>query len=141
MKLWSDSWVNGERIPPRFAAGRVGPAGRGGFCGNLGAARRRHRTQPARTGHRQQIQRAGEKKNPRQKNQPRKRRKLFPSGQHEQHHRVDEMIEDCFFPQGRAGGTLRQPVLEGVRAKRSKSHGQQSHNGGDSHGAGICHGY
>src|SRR4051794_518180 len=22
MKLWSDSWINGERIPPRCAAGR-----------------------------------------------------------------------------------------------------------------------
>ena len=22
MKLWSDSWVNGERIPQRFAAGK-----------------------------------------------------------------------------------------------------------------------
>lgn len=23
MKLWSDSWVNGERIPPKYAAGRL----------------------------------------------------------------------------------------------------------------------
>ena len=22
MKLWSDSWINGERIPTRFAAGK-----------------------------------------------------------------------------------------------------------------------
>lgn len=28
MKLWSDSWVNGERIPPRYAAGK--PDGKGG---------------------------------------------------------------------------------------------------------------
>ena len=28
MKLWSDSWINGERIPERFAAGR--PDGQGG---------------------------------------------------------------------------------------------------------------
>lgn len=28
MRLWSDSWANGERIPARFAAGR--PDGRGG---------------------------------------------------------------------------------------------------------------
>jgi len=28
MKLWSDSWANGERIPTRFAAGK--PAGDGG---------------------------------------------------------------------------------------------------------------
>lgn len=28
MKLWSDSWTNGDRIPPRYAAGR--PDGRGG---------------------------------------------------------------------------------------------------------------
>ena len=28
MKLWSDSWANGDPIPPRFAAGR--PDGRGG---------------------------------------------------------------------------------------------------------------
>ena len=35
MKLWSDSWSNGERIPTRFAAGK--PDGRGGieFSDNL----------------------------------------------------------------------------------------------------------
>ena len=35
MKLWSDSWINGERIPTRFAAGR--PDGHGGatFSDNL----------------------------------------------------------------------------------------------------------
>ena len=35
MRLWSDSWVNGERIPTRFAAGR--PDGQGGvtFSDNL----------------------------------------------------------------------------------------------------------
>jgi len=35
MKLWSDSWVNGERIPTRFAAGK--PDGRGGatFADNV----------------------------------------------------------------------------------------------------------
>jgi Raf kinase inhibitor-like YbhB/YbcL family protein len=35
MKLWSDSWINGERIPTRFAAGK--PDGRGGaaFSDNL----------------------------------------------------------------------------------------------------------
>ena len=27
MKLWSDSWINGERIPTRFAAGRPDPSG------------------------------------------------------------------------------------------------------------------
>ncbi|HJW12143.1 MAG TPA: YbhB/YbcL family Raf kinase inhibitor-like protein [Albitalea sp.] len=27
MKLWSNSWANGERIPPRFAAGRLDAAG------------------------------------------------------------------------------------------------------------------
>lgn len=27
MKLWSHSWINGERIPTRFAAGRPDPAG------------------------------------------------------------------------------------------------------------------
>ena len=26
MKLWSDSWANGERIPARFAAGRFDDA-------------------------------------------------------------------------------------------------------------------
>ena len=30
MKLWSDSWVNGDPIPPRFAAGK--PDGRGAAC-------------------------------------------------------------------------------------------------------------
>jgi Raf kinase inhibitor-like YbhB/YbcL family protein len=35
MKLWSDSWVNGERIPQRYAAGK--PDGQGGatFSDNL----------------------------------------------------------------------------------------------------------
>jgi Raf kinase inhibitor-like YbhB/YbcL family protein len=35
MKIWSDSWVNGERIPSRFAAGQ--PDGQGGavFAENL----------------------------------------------------------------------------------------------------------
>jgi hypothetical protein len=35
MRLWSDSWVNGERIPTRYAAGR--PDGQGGvtFSDNL----------------------------------------------------------------------------------------------------------
>jgi len=35
MKLWSDSWINGERIPMRFAAGK--PAADGGvtFADNL----------------------------------------------------------------------------------------------------------
>jgi len=27
MKLWSESWINGERIPPQHAAGRLGDAG------------------------------------------------------------------------------------------------------------------
>ena len=27
MKLWSDSWANGERIPERYAAGRLAPEG------------------------------------------------------------------------------------------------------------------
>ena len=34
MKLWSDSWVNGERIPARFAAGRPDANGVG-FSDNL----------------------------------------------------------------------------------------------------------
>jgi len=35
MKLWSDSWTNGDRIPERYAAGR--PDGKGGaaFSDNL----------------------------------------------------------------------------------------------------------
>ena len=35
MKLWSDSWINGERIPSRYAAGK--PDGQGGatFSDNL----------------------------------------------------------------------------------------------------------
>ncbi len=35
MRLWSDSWVNGERIPARFAAGRIGEAGGVAFSDNL----------------------------------------------------------------------------------------------------------
>lgn len=27
MKLWSNSWTNGERIPPKYAAGKLGPEG------------------------------------------------------------------------------------------------------------------
>lgn len=34
MKLWSDSWLNGDRIPPRFAAGRLTDDGVG-FSDNL----------------------------------------------------------------------------------------------------------
>jgi Raf kinase inhibitor-like YbhB/YbcL family protein len=34
MKLWSDSWINGERIPARFAAGRPDANGVG-FSDNL----------------------------------------------------------------------------------------------------------
>jgi Raf kinase inhibitor-like YbhB/YbcL family protein len=35
MKLWSDSWSNGEAIPARYAAGRIEPAGGVGFSDNL----------------------------------------------------------------------------------------------------------
>jgi Raf kinase inhibitor-like YbhB/YbcL family protein len=35
MKLWSDSWINGERIPERFAAGRLDPSGTPSFSDNL----------------------------------------------------------------------------------------------------------
>jgi Raf kinase inhibitor-like YbhB/YbcL family protein len=35
MKLWSDSWVNGERIPPRYAAGKLDGASGVGFSDNL----------------------------------------------------------------------------------------------------------
>lgn len=35
MKLWSDSWVNGERIPPKYAAGRLDAAGAVTFSDNL----------------------------------------------------------------------------------------------------------
>ena len=35
MKLWSDSWVNGERIPPQYAAGKLAPDGRPVFSDNL----------------------------------------------------------------------------------------------------------
>ena len=37
MKLWSDSWINGERIPTRFAAGKLAPGAQGGttFSDNL----------------------------------------------------------------------------------------------------------
>lgn len=35
MKLWSESWINGERIPTRFAAGKPEPAGGVGFSDNL----------------------------------------------------------------------------------------------------------
>ncbi len=35
MKLWSDSWINGERIPPQYAAGRLAGASGVGFSDNL----------------------------------------------------------------------------------------------------------
>jgi len=35
VKLWSNSWANGERIPPRYAAGRRDAAGGVGFSDNL----------------------------------------------------------------------------------------------------------
>ena len=35
MKLWSDSWINGDRIPPRFAAGRLEGGSGVGFSDNL----------------------------------------------------------------------------------------------------------
>lgn len=35
MKLWSTSWANGDRIPPRYAAGRIDPAGGVTFSDNV----------------------------------------------------------------------------------------------------------
>jgi Raf kinase inhibitor-like YbhB/YbcL family protein len=35
MRLWSDSWINGERIPTRYAAGRPDPQGGVMFSDNL----------------------------------------------------------------------------------------------------------
>jgi len=35
MKLWSDSWVNGERIPVKYAAGKPDPAAGVTFSDNL----------------------------------------------------------------------------------------------------------
>lgn len=35
MKLWSDNWTNGDRIPPRYAAGRLDANGNVGFSDNL----------------------------------------------------------------------------------------------------------
>jgi len=35
MKLWSDSWTNGDRIPTRFAAGKPDGKGGAGFSDNL----------------------------------------------------------------------------------------------------------
>ncbi len=35
MKLWSDSWTNGDRIPTRYAAGRPDGAGGATFSDNL----------------------------------------------------------------------------------------------------------
>lgn len=35
MKLWSDSWINGERIPPKHAAGRPGSDGKPTFSDNV----------------------------------------------------------------------------------------------------------
>lgn len=35
MKLWSESWTNGDRIPPRYAAGRLDGDGRATFGDNL----------------------------------------------------------------------------------------------------------
>jgi phosphatidylethanolamine-binding protein (PEBP) family uncharacterized protein len=35
MKLWSDSWANGERIPARYAAGRLDAKGKPVFSDNV----------------------------------------------------------------------------------------------------------
>ena len=35
MKLWSDSWVDGERIPAKFGCGRIDPAGGVTFSDNV----------------------------------------------------------------------------------------------------------
>ncbi|MEF7615449.1 YbhB/YbcL family Raf kinase inhibitor-like protein [Aquincola sp. MAHUQ-54] len=35
MKLWSNSWANGDRIPARYAAGRLDAAGGVGFSDNV----------------------------------------------------------------------------------------------------------
>jgi hypothetical protein len=35
MRLWSESWINGERIPTRYAAGRPDGAGAATFSDNL----------------------------------------------------------------------------------------------------------
>ena len=35
MKLWSDSWVNGEHIPAKYAAGRLDASGKPTFSDNL----------------------------------------------------------------------------------------------------------
>jgi Raf kinase inhibitor-like YbhB/YbcL family protein len=35
MKLWSDSWANGDRIGPRYAAGRLDAQGGVGFSDNV----------------------------------------------------------------------------------------------------------
>jgi len=35
MKIWSDSWINGERIPPQYAAGRLEGASGVGLSDNL----------------------------------------------------------------------------------------------------------
>jgi Raf kinase inhibitor-like YbhB/YbcL family protein len=35
MKLWSDSWINGDRIPARYAAGRLDGSAGVGFSDNL----------------------------------------------------------------------------------------------------------
>ncbi len=35
MKLWSESWINGERVPAKYAAGRLDAAGGVGFSDNV----------------------------------------------------------------------------------------------------------
>jgi len=35
MKLWSDSWANGDAIPARYAAGKIEPGGEVGFSDNV----------------------------------------------------------------------------------------------------------
>jgi phosphatidylethanolamine-binding protein (PEBP) family uncharacterized protein len=35
MELWSESWTNGDRIPERYAAGRLLPDSGVGFSDNL----------------------------------------------------------------------------------------------------------
>jgi phosphatidylethanolamine-binding protein (PEBP) family uncharacterized protein len=35
MRIWSDSWINGERIPARYAAGRPDGSGGAVFSDNV----------------------------------------------------------------------------------------------------------
>ena len=84
--------------------------------------------------HRQQIQRTGKQADAGEKTPPCHRWKRLALRQHEQHHRVDEMIKHRLFPDT-GHSILREQLLQPVRAERTERHGQESRRGGDAGGS------